>query len=331
MSPKRLSAWILGLVCVARAAHAELPACATADVPQIALESVVDPALELNLTAELRARGFRLCRGESVPDAQIASLRIELGGDRDAVARIELSDRVTQKRVERTLDLGPLPENSRPLAIAASTDELLRASWAELTLVDAPPPAREPPPVVTRAVSSTVKPLPLGRALELGLAGTAEIQRYRTAFGARLELGYWLDPRFGLALAPAFDAGLARSSAHGRVALDAASVELGARYALTPISRELGVAVEGAVSFARLSFNAVAGPATNANSFSDWSVSSSARFRGWLGHDHVRATLSLGAIYGVRPSRAYDTDHSVVVTSDEGAGLEALAGCAIIF
>ena len=47
---------------------------------------------------------------------------------------IELDDRVTHKRVARDLPLRNIPANGRALAIAIASDELLRASWAELTL-----------------------------------------------------------------------------------------------------------------------------------------------------------------------------------------------------
>lgn len=316
----------LGVWFLAVPALAELVPCSSGTEPAIALEPEVEPALADHLAAALAARGFTLCRSAAGQNVRVAALRIEVAG---AVARIELSDSVTAKRVERTLDLGELPADGRPLAIASSADELLRASWAELTLIDAPPPVQPPPPAVTRAVAVTQLPQTRFRAAELDIAGSAIAQRRRSAFGVRLQLGYWFTPRIGMFLAPAFASGLHRSAEHGRVAVDATSLEMGVMYGLTPVSRTLGAAVEGGVSVQRLSFNAEAAPLSEANSFSDWSVMSSARLRGWLGVERLRATLSLGAVYGLRPSRAYDGTR--VVTSNEGAGLEALAGIGIFF
>lgn len=308
-------------------ARAEVLPCSPEIEPAIALETELDTAIADHLAAALAARGFTLCRGAPA-NAHIAALHIELLGEGQAVvARIELSDTVTRKRVERKLELGALPADSRPLAIAASADELLRASWAELTLVDAPPPAKPPPPAVTRAVASTQRETPRVRSAELDITGSVTVQRRRTALGARLQLGYWLTPRIGVFMAPAFASGLARSAEHGSVAVDASSLEMGLMYGLTPHSRRFGAAVEGGVSALRLSFNAQALPLSEANSFSDWSLMSSARLRGWLGSEQLRATLSLGAVYGLRPSRAYDDAR--IVTSNEGAGLEALAGVAL--
>jgi hypothetical protein len=95
----------------------------------------VDPALfsevRTDLATELAHRGIDVCAPEvsSREPAAIAKLT-----SIDSTVTIELDDRVTHKRVGRDLPLARVPPNGRALAIAIAIDELLRASWAELSL-----------------------------------------------------------------------------------------------------------------------------------------------------------------------------------------------------
>jgi hypothetical protein len=95
----------------------------------------VDPALfsevRTDLAAELAHRGIDVCAPDATTrePAALASLTAD-----EATVIIELDDRITHKRVGRDLPLARVPPNGRALAIAIAIDELLRASWAELTL-----------------------------------------------------------------------------------------------------------------------------------------------------------------------------------------------------
>ncbi|MCB9624721.1 MAG: hypothetical protein H6723_15520 [Sandaracinus sp.] len=108
------------------------------------------------ITAELRAaletQRIELCLVAS--ERPVARVLLEQDGP-DRV-RVSIGDQVTDKRVERTLELSSFAPETRSLAIAIAADELLRASWAELLLVDAPPPAMEPPPEVREAVERSI-------------------------------------------------------------------------------------------------------------------------------------------------------------------------------
>jgi hypothetical protein len=84
-----------------------------------------------DFATELRHRGLDVCDPASAEREPSALVRVE---GRDELAVIELDDRVTHKRVARDLSLRGIPANGRALAIAIAIDELLRASWAELTL-----------------------------------------------------------------------------------------------------------------------------------------------------------------------------------------------------
>lgn len=126
---------------LAPAAHAQAPAPGDCSSERfiVLTGDGLDPALfnevRTDLAAELAHRGIDVCAPETPRDpAAIARLSAT-----DATVVIELDDRVTHKRVGRDLTLERLPPNGRALAIAIAIDELLRASWAELTLRRDPP------------------------------------------------------------------------------------------------------------------------------------------------------------------------------------------------
>jgi hypothetical protein len=64
---------------------------------------------------------------------------------------ITIEDAATSKTVRRRLSLGDVARPARPRAIALAVAELLRASWSELRLPDAPPPSIPVPPAVRLA------------------------------------------------------------------------------------------------------------------------------------------------------------------------------------
>ena len=162
-------------------------------------------AVVAELRAALEVQDLQLCL-EAEDEAPIASLRL-VAVDADEV-RVEVRDRVTAKRVERDLGLGGFPDDARALAIAVAGDELLRATWAELVLVDAPAPAIEPPAPVralVRRERDQVAAEATGRpslARFLSLAGELRWHAGGSLFGGgtlRVEIG--VHPRVAVALA----------------------------------------------------------------------------------------------------------------------------------
>lgn len=162
-------------------------------------------AVVAELRAALQVQELLLCLEVESDAPPIASLHLIEDGP-EAV-RVEVRDRVTAKRVERVLALGEFPEDSRPLAIAVAADELLRASWAELVLVDAPEPAVEPPAPVRamvrrerRAVTEETTGRP-SAARFLSLGGALRWHGAGSLFGGgelRVEIG--VHERIGIAL-----------------------------------------------------------------------------------------------------------------------------------
>ncbi len=118
------------------------------------IDSALAREIRVDLEVELGRRGMSVCTGTGPDNAPLAlvSLREQRG-----VLSIDLDDRTTQKRVARDMRLSHIPETGRALAVAIAVDELLRASWAELTMgtgrergseeperVPAPPVPEEP-------------------------------------------------------------------------------------------------------------------------------------------------------------------------------------------
>jgi len=73
---------------------------------------------------------------------------------------ITIEDGATSKTVRRRLSLGDVARPARPRAIALAVAELLRASWSELRLPDAPPPSIPVPPAVRLAAFEHAPALP---------------------------------------------------------------------------------------------------------------------------------------------------------------------------
>ena len=153
-------------------------------------------AVVAELRAALAVQELELCLEVPSDAPPIASLQLVAVGD--GAVRVEVRDRVTAKRVERDLALSAFPADARPLAIAIAADELLRATWAELVLVDAPAPAIEPPAPVRAMVHRERRQVTeetTGRSAAprfLGLGGELRWHGGGTLFGGamvRIEIG----------------------------------------------------------------------------------------------------------------------------------------------
>jgi hypothetical protein len=166
-------------------------------------------AVFAQLEAGLAARHIDLCVDTAL-GAPPAASEVTLGrgeGDRVMVA---VRDAVTGKRLERAVDLAPVPTDARPLTVALAVDEMLRASWVELTLPDAPANIAAPPEIshAVTAPASTTATWDVDVALagehfgggtsQLGADVSVRIAR-AAPLGARLAVG----PRWGVPVAAA--------------------------------------------------------------------------------------------------------------------------------
>ncbi len=291
---------------------------------------VIAANLAEHLASELRIRGIDLCARPPAPRAPIARVRLHV--DHPALgpiqATIEIEDAVTNKRLERTIDLTNIPVDGRPLAVASSTDELLRASWVELSVNDAPPPATAPPPAVLRAVAESEDPLRWHPPPHLELGAEVDASTFfghRYAAGAALMLRGWFLPRMAGLLEAGGDLGIPRSSVHGTVRANDLLATVGAAFAVVPRDRGRGLDVEAGFSLLRVSIASDATAGATATPALDWAALVRVGMRAWLRTDLIRWTVGLSGLAVTRASRGLDTGRDV--TSIEGFGLEAsLAG-----
>lgn len=201
-------------------------------------------AVLADLRAGLALSGIGACvLGTEGSEAPLALLRLDAAAaDRVAVG-IELHDTLTAKRVLRDVDLKPVSPDARALALAAAAEELLRASWAELALEDAPPPDRPPPPEVQRAVRRSIAPSRVGQR-DFALGARASVAQHGgglTLIGGELWLCLWASEAVGVELASGLYEGLAERGPHGAVDSRALGAAIAALFAIIPRGETIGL------------------------------------------------------------------------------------------
>ncbi|MFT3765929.1 MAG: hypothetical protein QM820_10485 [Minicystis sp.] len=233
------------------------------------------------------------------------------------------------KRVERTIDLGRIPANGRPLAVAASTDELLRASWAELTIADAPAPVIAPPPPVLRALTAPPKQAHARPSLvEIGVVGSAvDFFGHRVGFGGAAWVGAWCLSRLLVELRFAADAGLPRTSPHGLARADTFGPGVGLAFAFLDHDAPLGVRLEAHADAVRVHLVGSASGSATASDGSRWTGLAGATVRGWARTGPIAWTVGVGAVAALHAVAA--TDDGATVTAIQGVGGKVEAGISI--
>jgi hypothetical protein len=311
---------------IAPALVAMTPALATAQEPRKAWDAAQQRAVLEDLRAGLRQRGIAACPlGSAGSEPPIALLELEAGEPARVSVGIEVHDALTEKRVLRDLDLRQLSPDARALAIAAAADELLRASWAELALDDAPEPSRPPPPEVERAVRASLSPARVGRRdVALGARGAVEHHGGgHTLLGGDAFVTVWLSERLGLELSVGLRHGLREDATHGSVESRALCSALDLGLAVLPRGQTLSLTATLGAAFASLRMRGAAeGTALDAEG-SGWSAQARAGVvLGLALHDAfaLRAQVGLGA--PLRSVEASDAGRVISSTS----GIEVHAG-----
>lgn len=219
---------LIGAIVVAWAAApaaAQSDRCADPAVPAVSVTFVGDAWTDAfrsrvlgELAGALAAQDMVACTEAQAAGREVVA-QIELrtlGLPRVAVV-IEVSDRVTDKRLARDIDLASFPEDGRALALAVASDELMRASFLELAMADAPAPVRPPPPAVTRIVAREVE----RAAPSMTILGVlAAIEAYgggETQLGGDLFLSHGLGTQVALSISVGARRGLTRQGQHGTV------------------------------------------------------------------------------------------------------------------
>ena len=224
-----------------------------------------EPAQRNRLVTQLRAalaeRKIDLCVAEAAPGAPppIATVDIVADGNESVAIVITVVDALTHKRLARDVDLRTIPADGRPLTVALATEELLRASWAELMLPDGPKASQPVPPQVLRAVEPVAKPVakPASPLWDLGAA--AVVQHYgggHDAFGADAVAIFWPWARAGVHARIGFRAGKTVVLPEGDVRSSAIVFDIGPTFALFPRTSRAGIDLTFSALLTRATFDA---------------------------------------------------------------------------
>lgn len=103
------------------------------------------------VTTAMEPREAELATGPRIVPGSLAILTLEGACGDSAEITVVLDDAATVKALRRRVELGSGPPDARVRALAISVAELLRASWLELMMADAPEPLVAVPDSVTTA------------------------------------------------------------------------------------------------------------------------------------------------------------------------------------
>jgi hypothetical protein len=304
----------------------DVAACGGAGHPGIVLRAEgMDPELRAHVVEQLQvalgARHFELCSPERAAGA-LASLDVTPGGATGVSLTLSVRDEVTDKRVSRDIDLGGIPEDGRALAIAQAADELLRASWAELLVADAPKPKREVPPEITRALpvaEVSAPPPPPARSPMLEVAAAAAIEHFgsgHTQLGPDLSLGFFPIPRLGAVLRAGVRSAARAEATTGSVDPTSVAGALAVMAAAVPRNGPLGLDGGAELFVTRVHYAADALPGVRARSDSATAVHVAAVASGWaVLTPPLRATLGISLGAPIHTVRAVAADSTIAAIS----------------
>ncbi len=232
------------------------------------------------LRAELASRHISVC--ESGVGAPIASIVLSANED-GANLDVEVHDALTRKRVRRDVPLASLPADGVPLALALSADELLRASWAELAMTDAPAPALPIPVEVTRVNAESLVAQPTPRRASFALAGALEhYSTGTTLFGADVVAGVRVLPRLRLSLRFGARGGPSLGASDGRISVRALVGGVAGALTLTPVDHRVGLDGVLRCGVVYATFGATPNPLALGRELSDWAVLGEGGLTGWI-------------------------------------------------
>lgn len=296
------------------------------------------PELRDGVLADLRAglslQGFDACPvGTTGTRPPLAMIELSASDPDNVSVSIDVHDAITEKRLARDVDLSSVTQDSRSLSIAVAADELLRASWAELALADAPEPSVAPPPEVKATVRASLAPeLAPEPAARSRLGARFAFEHHGGGLdllGGDVHGAFGLGERVAIALSLGVRDGLSTDTGNGRVDARALAAAGEVQLALWPqpepwllfASAGVGVAsleLEGETSSSTRRSSAGAGLAVQARA----GIGTAIRLLGPL---ELQARAGLGV-----PLRSVEArDATRVVTSSSGLQLHGGVGLGV--
>jgi len=292
----------------------------SASANQDALKS----AMLKDLRAGLAPSKIGVCRdGEPSKTEPVAILSCSFFPDGLEVT-LEVVDRVTEKRVERTIMLGALPADGRSLALAIESEELLRASWAELGLDAKPHTETKPPPAELRAAIRSEAVPARARSTPIAIGARVAVSHYggaQTQYGGDAVTLIPLPARLFLEVALGLRGALATTSAHGTVTASAVSADLGLHWPWFR-SGELELDAQQSWHFSLIDYQARPASSVKASEARGFAGTGRLGLGANFGARHaLRSFTTLGVGYPWLAFSASDAGHTVT----GAAGLEVYA------
>jgi hypothetical protein len=292
--------------------------------------------LHANLIADLRAalrlRGMDACPELPVPSLPpIAEMAFNLGGGERVLVSIDVHDNITNKRVGRDIALHAVATDARGLLLAQAADELLRASWVELSIPDAPAPVMQPPAAIVQVVRESQQPA--GQPLYDSLGLRAAVESYtggQTMFGGDAALQLWLSERLALGLVIGVRSALSSDALHGTVEASAWLTGAELAYAFLPRAARYNLLVGFGAYAGELSFSGRARGPAHPERRQGWFADGRVSLTGAMSlAEHLRLSVDLGPGLPFRSVEATDSGRDV--TGTRGLELHAALGLGGLF
>jgi hypothetical protein len=279
-----------------------------------------------DLRAGLRLRGIDVCDADSPAQTKpVALLELRISAAERVRVSIDVRDAITNKRVLREVDLHSVAPDARALLLAQAADELLRASWVELAVADAPAPALAPPLAVQHIVEEQVR---APAALRPVIGARAAFEHYtggQNLFGGDAFLDVWLTRRLGASFGLGLRGGLVVHAMDGSVDTRALLLAGDVFATLWPAEMRYNLAVSFGLQISDMVVSGRPAESERAQQLSALAVMMRVGLSGyWQVTDSLRLSLSLAPGVSLRSVAARDAGE--VVTSSSGLALQALLG-----
>ena len=314
---------LVGMLCVASVRVRAQESCSTD--AGVALQFTGDawpPDLEHDagedLQAGLRLRGIEVCsvswQAKPGPPPAARIVLVLTVAEHMRVS-IDVQDAVTSKRVLRDVELARVARDARALALAQAAEELLRASWVELTMHDAPPPAVPPPPAIKRAVT----PPPAAPVERLQLLGARFASELYTGgiklLGADAVVAFWVAQRLGFSVQLGLRTGLHANAGHGRIDVSALTASAAMIVPVWERTSRYNLLVGAGGHVAELTLSGRGPSGVRAQSQATFIASARLTLSAvWSITDGLRLDLSVGPGLPLRRVIALDSEREVVGT-----------------
>jgi hypothetical protein len=278
-----------------------------------------------DLRAGLRLRGIDVCDADSVAETKpVALLTLHISAATRVRVSLDLRDAITDKRVLRDVDLHSVAPDARGLLLAQAADELLRASWVELAVEDAPEPAM-PPPAEVATIALHAGPAAALRPT-LGVRGALEYYSGgQTLLGADAFLDVWLMRHLGISFGLGLRGGLGVDAADGRINTHTVQACGDVFASWWPAEKRYNLLVSVGLQIADVVVSGRAAESARAQQLSALGATARAGLWGfWQVAGSLRLSLQLEPGLSIRSVAA--RDNGQVVASTSGLALQATVG-----